>query len=230
MAVEHKIQFSEESIVIYTAFKEQIHRPKSVLYPLCGLDASPAKVFDNVTFVDSEVEPGSEGIVRKLQDAWLHAIKCDIRDYKPEEEHDLLILLNPTIPPGWATAHLARGGYILANNYHGTATVMHENPDKYSLWGVIDLVEKGVMGRGLRAAVSRNLEGLFEPVSGEEELRRLRPDYYDFLLKTFRAEAMNPPGFNLNRPFGEIWADWRERMREGMSSKRVADTYVFVKK
>jgi hypothetical protein len=55
--------------------------PNSVLYPSCGFDASPAKVFSNVTFVD-------------------------IEDYTPTQKHDLLILLNPAISSFRATKHL----------------------------------------------------------------------------------------------------------------------------
>jgi len=109
---EPKLSFSDDLITLYTAFKNQVYNPKSVLNPSCGFDASPAKVFDNVTFVD--IAKDNAGCIKKLQEAGFHAIKQDIRDYKPNEEHDLLILINPVIPTEWASRHLKSGGYVLA--------------------------------------------------------------------------------------------------------------------
>ena len=111
-----ELEYGKDSILIYTAFKDQVYSPKSVLYPSCGFDASPSRVFDNVTFVD--VENGNEGCIEALQRQGLKAIKQDIREYQPTEEHDLLILLNPSIPIEWASQHLKKGGYVLSNNYH----------------------------------------------------------------------------------------------------------------
>jgi len=152
---EPQIYFSDDLIAIYTAFCDQVYRPQSVLYPSCAFDASPARVFDNVTFVD--IENGSEGCVRKLQEAGLQAIKQDIKTYTPEDLHDLLILLNPTIPTEWASRHLKSGGYVIANNYHGNASEMYHQPDQFNLWGTIDFVEKDRRKGDNRVVVSRNL-------------------------------------------------------------------------
>ncbi|HII15337.1 MAG TPA: hypothetical protein HA362_03405 [Nanoarchaeota archaeon] len=220
---EPELCFADESIAAYAAFRGHVYNPQSVLYPSCGFDASPARVFPNVTFVDIDIG-GNEGCVRKLQEAGLHAFRQDIRDYTPQELHDLLILLNPCIRTEWASRHLKPGGYVLANDYHGNASEMHRQPEQFTLWGVID------SGRdGNRAVVSRNLEHLFEPVANEEELRTFRPDYYAFLNKIFRVMAMNTPDFNADGPFEEVWARYRGIMSEGMPSKRVAGRYIFIK-
>ena len=219
---ETKIEFADYLIATYTAFRDQVYNPQSVLYPSCGFDASPAKVFDKVTFVD--VEDGNNGCVAKLQEAGFHALKEDIRTYPPKDLHDLLILLNPAIPTEWASRHLRPGGYIIANNWHSNASEMYRQPDQFALEGVIDLAKKeGV------AIFSKNIEGLFEPVKNEDELKQLRPEYYSFLLKMFRTLALNG-NFNDKRPFEQVWTDYRKLMREGMPSKRVAGKYVFVKK
>ena len=49
-----QIYFADDLIAIYTAFRDQVFNPQSVLYPSCGFDASPAKVFKNTMFVDIE--------------------------------------------------------------------------------------------------------------------------------------------------------------------------------
>ena len=74
---EEPIYFAKDLQAMYTVFRDQIHNPASVLYPSCGFDASPTRVFNNVTFVDKE--EGNEGCVAKLQEAGFHALKMDIR-------------------------------------------------------------------------------------------------------------------------------------------------------
>lgn len=225
---EPKIYFADDLIAIYNEFKENVYNPQSVLYPSCGFDASPAKVFDDVTFVD--LEYGNKGCVRKLQQAGLHALNKDIREYKPAKEHDLLILLNPAIPSEWASRHLKSGGYILANDYHQNSSEIYRNPDDFSLWGVIDLVEREGKNQRYSANFSRNLEGLFEPVSNESELMIFRPKHHEFLKTMFSSLAINMENFNADRPFEQVWSDYRELMGEGMPSKRFADRYIFLKK
>jgi hypothetical protein len=221
--MDQKIYFANDLIAIYTAFKNQVYNPQSVLYPSCGFDASAAKVFDNVTFVDKE--SGNEGCIKKLEEAGLHALKQDIRTYAPESLHDLLIILNPAIPTEWASRHLRSGGYVLANDYHVNASEMYKQQDKFTLWGVINLAE---MEPGI-ATVSRDLEGYFDPVKDENELKHFRPWDYEFLQGFFKTLA-NMGGFNADRPFGECWAEYRQIAQEGMPSKREAHRYIFVKK
>lgn len=222
---EPQIYFANDLIAIYTAFRDEVYKPQSVLYPSSGFDASPAKVFDNVTFVD--IEKGNEGCVRKLQEAGLHAIKQDIKDYTPENLHDLLILLNPAIPTEWASRHLKVGGYVLANDYHGNASEMSRKPDQFTLWGVIDC---DIMGDN-KIVVSRNLEGLFQPVSDINEFQKLRPDEFEFTREYVLSFASQRNlKINPNASFEEKWRLYREAMHEEMPYKRVADRYIFVKK
>ena len=49
--IKPKLEFGENLISFYTAFRNQVYSPKSVLYPSCGFDASPSRVFENVVFV-----------------------------------------------------------------------------------------------------------------------------------------------------------------------------------
>lgn len=222
---EPQIYFSNDLIAIYTAFLNGVYAPSSVLYPCCDYDASPAKVFQQVTFVDI-----SSTAIKKLQEAGLHAIKQDIREYKPKKPHDLLILLNPSIPTEWASRHLKSGGRVIANDHHGNASEMYNQPGQFTLWGVIDFVERDRRKMDNRVTISRNLENLFQPVTNEEELKRFRPEYYEFLKKVFKSVAMNMPNFNADGTFEEVWAKYREIMQDGMPSKRIAERYIFVKK
>lgn len=226
---EPKIYFTDDLIAIYTAFRDQVYNPQSVLYPSSGFDASPAKVFRNVTFVDKE--EGNESCVAKLQEAGLQALKQDIRQYKPTQEHDLLILLNPSIPTEWASRHLKSGGYVIANNYHGNASEMYKSPDRFTLWGVINSLEQDKQKGVNQAVVSRDITDLFVPVENGEELKRRRPDHYEFISTSYphilRTMSIKPA-----ERFEDMYVQFQRLMGESeqLPSKRVADRYIFVKK
>lgn len=224
-----KIYFADDLISIYTAFRDQVHNPKSVLYPSCGFDASPARVFPNVTFVD--IEHGSEGCVAALKEAGLNAIKTDIREYRTSEAHDLLVLLNPAINPEWATRHLIRGGYVIANDYHNSASRLAQQPDQFLLFGTIDFIEQDRRKNDNRAVISRNIEDLFVPVENIEEFARLRPDDFNFTKEM--VESFAERGILKVHPSATLREKWEahmETMKLGMPYKRVAERYIFVKK
>lgn len=224
-----KIYYPDDLISIYTAFREQVYSPKSVLYPSCGYDASPAKAFPNVTFVDKE--EGNEGCIESLKTAGHKAFKQDIRDYTPKEQHDLLILLNPAILTERASRHLVHGGWIIANDYHSNAGEMAQNPRQYTLWGTIDFVERDRRKGDNRVVISRTLDDLFVPVKDAKEFKRLRPSDYQFehdviehWIKTGMLRVDKKSSFE------EKWRAYREQLREDMPYKRVADRYVFLKR
>ncbi len=195
---EQGLEFSDSLVNMYTAFKDQVYNPKSVLYPSCGFDASPSKVFDNVTFVD--IEDGNQGCVKKLQEAGLHAVNQDIREYKPAEKHDLLILENPSIPTEWASRHLKSGGYVLANNYHGNASWMNKHSDEFSLVGLINSVND-------EAKIERNKNGDLGAVLPLESIRESRPLHHLMFIHSLKT------GYD-----------------EGLPFKREAEIYIFTKK
>jgi len=225
---EPQIYFADDLMAIYTAFRDQIYNPQSVLYPSSGFDASPAKVFRNVTFVDKEI--GNEGCVAKLQEAGLTALKQDIRQYSPTQEHDLLILLNPSIPTDWASRHLKSGGYVIANDYHGNASGMYRNPNQFTLWGVINFIERDRRKGDNRVVVSRDISDLFVPVKNGEELRRLRPRSYEFIARNF-PDILKSMGQEPVQNFEEMYVQFKRMLKESeeLPAKRVAERYIFVK-
>ena len=228
-AKNSQIYFADYLISIYTSFRDNVYTPKSVLYPSCGFDASPARVFDNVTFVD--IESGNEGCVGKLQESGLHALKQDIKTYVPKDTHDLLILLNPEIPTEWASRHLSSEGYVLANDYHGNATEMYQQPEHFFLWGVIDFVEKDRRKKDNTTTISRNLEDLFQPVKDAEELQRLRPNHFKYVQSAVNMFVKQKiVEVDENDSFEHKWAAFRKETGTGMPYRRNAERYIFVKK
>lgn len=127
-----KLYSSEWRVNAFKLFTEKFGNPHAVLYPSCDTDTSPAKAFTNVTFVDVEEKP-----IAALQKEGFSAIATDIRTLQKGQEFDLLILLNPGTPPEWATQYLMTGGYVIANDYHKTASDLFKNKEEFALVGVI---------------------------------------------------------------------------------------------
>ena len=215
---------SAESIMVYLAFKEQIHVPKSVLYPGCWNDKSPSEVFSNVTYVDLD-----ETVVQLFKKHGLKAHAVNIEQYSPTEEHDLLILQNFKYPNEIIKRHLKAGGYIISDQHGGARSIFEDG--SFRLVAAIDLVENNETEERKKAVVSTNIEGLFEPVKDGEELRRLRPEVYQSIAKAY-PHMLRQRGEEPGRTFEETY--WKfQRMIHGskkLPSKRDADKYIFVKK
>jgi hypothetical protein len=47
------LESNDEIVATCTAFRDEIHSAISVLYPCCGYDVGPARVFSRVTFLVS---------------------------------------------------------------------------------------------------------------------------------------------------------------------------------
>jgi hypothetical protein len=216
-----KLETTKRLITLYTKFRDTIYYPKSVLYTSSGYDASPAHVFPNVTFVDAE--DGNAGCIDALKQAGLKAVKSDVRKYRPTENHDLLLLQNPVVPASYATPHLSKRGYVLANNYHGTARELAQEREAFEFVAGLDVKDDKV-------TVVRDLSGYFEPVADLEEFRRLRPDDYEFETRT--AENFAVQGIincKPDAPLDEKFQVYREEMGFKMPSRKVADYYLFIK-
>lgn len=202
----------------YNLFRTQVHNPQSVLYPCCATDATPSSAFDNVTYVDLDKES-----ITTLQQAKLNAHHQDIRTYHPTEPHNLLILLNPGIPSEWATQHLQKDGYIIANNWHDTATVLNHYPKLFQLYGTLN--------HKPTPTLSTDLTNLFHPIKNEQEFQQYRPKDYEFLKETithFIQQGILPT--NKNDQFMTQLQAFCQAMGKEIPSCRVADLYIFKKK
>jgi len=125
----------EDGLREYGEFQRRVIIPKNVFYPCGDMDITPVRAFPNsrVVLLDK-----NEHAVNALKRSGIGAICQDIRDYRPSDKHDLLILLNPQIHSDLASKHIVNGGYILANNYHASARQLLENPENYDLTGAFE--------------------------------------------------------------------------------------------
>ncbi|MEA3430864.1 MAG: hypothetical protein U9R08_06320 [Nanoarchaeota archaeon] len=119
-------RFSKNLIDQYQWFNANIYSPKSVFYPCCNIDGSPANVFDNVIF--SDIDDKAMSLMRKNG---LVALTQDVELY--DGKHDLVILLNSTGLAHSVGRFLQPGGYILANDWHGDASYFNSIPRYQSL-------------------------------------------------------------------------------------------------
>jgi hypothetical protein len=138
-----KPTFSDSLIAEYELFRDNIYSPKRVLYPSCDLDPSVIRAFPDaqVDLVDI-----NQHVVEVLRRNGIEAIHSDIKDYKPRELYDLLILLNPGYESNLATPFVASNGYIMANNWHGNATQLVENSNFRSIGTIQQIPTKKVDG------------------------------------------------------------------------------------
>lgn len=226
-----EVEYHDSLITVYQAFKEQVYDAQHVLHPSCAFDASPAKVFEDVTFVDLEKVKPCEGAMALFRKHGLKAFKMDIQDYHPKELHDLLILLNPAISTSRAIHAVKQGGFIITNDYHGNASEMHENPEMYELIETIKYTQTNRMKRDNKVAFSRDITDLFVPCDDFDEMARRRPSDYDF-IKTSYPHLLKISGQDPGNTIEETYQRYTQMMNESdtLPSKRTADFYLFTKK
>lgn len=219
----------DSMVAVYTAFRDAVSDPASVLYPCCGWDASPSAVFRRVTYVDRE--DWGRGSMESFRQAGLDARKLDIKDYQPAEAHDMLILMKPRIPTEWASRHIVPGAYILSDDHNENAKEMRDDPLRYRMIGGISFLNRDPYALDFRVFVTLDTTDLLVPVKDEQELKEHRPDHHRFITTTY-PPVMQMVGHEVPAKFEDMYLKFVRHMgwREELPARRVADYYIFVKK
>lgn len=220
---EPELSYDPHMIDIFKVFKK-FYDPSSVLYPCCGNDASPAKVFDDVTFVDNGKFIDA---ISLYTESGLKAYKEDILDYRADKEHDLLIILNPSLrfkETEYLTKHIISKGYIISNDWHENARWMFNNPDKYSLEGCIE-TKNGI-------SVSTSTKDLFKEIKDAKELKEDHPKRYAVLKNSFDNLKKNCKGssFNHTDSFDSSFKKFKRMADHSSYYKRIPELYIFSKR
>lgn len=138
---EVKAEVHPDLLAKYQLFDREVHPAKGVVYHPCGAnDCSPSMAFPDSKVVYVELD---EQAVKALQKEGFEAHYASALEYDPGDVN-ILIMLNPQIPPTVPATHVTEGGHVICNNYHATATAMRDNPD-FQLRGLIRVAK----GRGL---------------------------------------------------------------------------------
>lgn len=126
----------------YKLFQEKFN-PKSdvVYYPCSGSDSSPSLGFPSSRVI--YVDMFSDEEVKRQREAGFECHGASALEFNPGDV-DILIMQNPTISPDVPSSYVVKDGFILCNNYHSTATLLHQNP-QYKFEGVIRKGQEGLI-------------------------------------------------------------------------------------
>lgn len=181
----HKeIQIKKHTAQMFQQFLTKIHRPRNVLYPSCGLDGTPAFIFENITYVD--LEKGFEGCIEIFKKIGIKAFKEDIERFNPNRLFDLIILENPVFKSKEVDRLLVKGGYIITNDEHKNAFQLFSN-NRYEFVG-------GYYFAGYRCGYSERKDGVFEKITDVELFKKSDPTRFASLktaYKIFKEESRN---------------------------------------
>ncbi|MFH1670032.1 MAG: hypothetical protein ABIA92_00405 [Patescibacteria group bacterium] len=158
-------------------------KPGRIFYPCCEGDVTPSKAFPDsmVTYVDMTREIIEKLIAKNYDAHWgkvpsgreeiqSESDSSDAPNFIPDEEYDLLILLNPQIGVSGVVEWVRNGGYVLCNNYHNTAEEMNERGEFTSIAVMPDSDSIEVDTSELR--------DYFKLVASDEEYQRRDPESY----------------------------------------------------
>lgn len=146
----------------YEAFRDHMQPKADVIYHPCSAnDVSPSEVFPSSHVIYADLD---ENAMNALARAGYDARVTDVLTFDPGDV-DILFLLNPAISPEVPSSYVIDGGFVVANDYHGTANWLHSR-DEFEIKAII---KKGV---GEVIFDDTNPEGYWQQVDSEEEFQQ----------------------------------------------------------
>lgn len=152
----------------YSLFRENFHPKADVMYYPCGAnDISPSSVFPGSRIMYCDIDEQS---MKALKKSGFETHTASALEFNPGNV-DILIMLNPVIPPDVPSSYVVQDGYALCNDYHGTASSLWRN-NEFQLRAVIRTLseEKHVLDM-------ENLEDYFKEIDTEEEFQNAPLDW-----------------------------------------------------
>ena len=191
---------------------------KTLLYPCCGQDTSPAGLFQP-TFLDSDQEA-----IKQLLIKGLHAVCTRIENYYPEKKFEIIFLYDYVAGPDDALRHLEEQGIVILNDYHGDASRLSNNP-RYKLIGAADYIDEKSIYFG-----PSDLEGYFSPYDTWNEFKQDNPDEYVEII-TIAKTMLTLFGQDMPDSDDEILDKYNEFGIDPfyLPFKRSAELYIFQK-
>lgn len=117
----------------YMLFKNALHPDAHVVYHPCGAnDVSTSSAFPEARVIYVDIDDKSMDALRKKG---FEAHTVSALEFDPGEV-DVLIMLNPVISPDIPASHVKENGFVVSNDYHGTATGLREKKE-YALRAII---------------------------------------------------------------------------------------------
>lgn len=146
----------------YSLFREKLNPKADVIYHPCGAnDVSPSVAFPDSKVVYVDIDEKS---VEALKKGGFEAHAASALEFDPGDV-DILIMLNPQISPDVPSSHVVENGFVLSNDYHGTASSLHRD-NQYQLCALIRMSQCQEL-----MFDTENLEDYWKEIDTEEEFR-----------------------------------------------------------
>lgn len=190
----------------YSLFRERFKPKDDVVYHPCGAnDVSPSVAFPNSRVIYVDIDDKS---VEALKKGGFEAHTASALEFDPGNV-DILIMLNPTIPPDAPSSHVGENGFVLSNDYHGTASSLHRN-EQYQLRAMV----RTSKGRELMLD-TENLEDYWREIDTEEEFQNAPFDWgaAHYTMAVPVVEAVTGKKENILAEYKKIIATAREEQR-----------------
>lgn len=191
--------------------------PSIVYYPCSNVDITPSAAFprSTVIYVDQE-----EGVINSLKTSVKDTlaskphefIKADATSHKLEKLADLTILMNPVIAPYKPAEQTAVGGYVIANDWHSSATNLKAHP-------AFELAAVVVTGKGnVKYEVSKdNLQNYLKEVETDEELKKMSPETFKHYLNV--VQKVTGKTENIVAEYKKLYEAVKQKYFEEMKKK-----------
>ncbi len=160
-----KVESNPGLVAKYTLFREKLN-PKSgtIYYPCCANDISPSLAFPSSRVIYADT---NEVAINPLKQAGFEGYATSALEFHPGAV-DILIMINPMISPDFPSSHVVEEGYVLCNDYHGTASSLYRN-EKYQLTAIVRGTKEGTL-----IFDTENPEDYWKEIETEEEFKNSR--------------------------------------------------------
>lgn len=196
----------------YSLFRENFHPKADVVFHPCGADdVSPSSVFPGSRIIYCDIDEKS---MEALKKSGFEAHTASALEFNPGNV-DILIMINPAIPPDVPSSHVIQDGYVLCNNYHGTTSPLRQNKE-FQLRAVIRTPSEGE-----HILDMENLEDYWKEIDTEEEFRSAPFDWgaIDYDTAASVVEAVTGKKENVLAEYKKIIALAKEQ--QGSSDQDV---------
>jgi len=194
-------------IAKYSLFREKFQPKADTVYHPCGAtDVSPSVAFpaSRVIYVDID-----EKTVEALKEGGFEAYTASALEFDPGDV-DILIMLNPQISPDIPSSHVVENGFVLSNDYHGTASSLHHNK-QYQLRAMVRVSRGGEL-----MLDTENLEDYWREIDTEEEFQNAPFDWgaANYQMAVPVVEAVTGKRENVLAEYKKIINIAREEQRQ----------------
>lgn len=217
---QEKIQSIEvksypQLVAKYSLFKEKLKPKADIVYHPCNAnDVSPSFAFPDSRVIYVDI---NQKYVEALKNGGFEAHAASALEFEPGDV-DILIMLNPQISPEVPSSHVVENGFVLCNDYHGTASFLHNN-EQYQLRSIIKLSRNGEL-----ILETENLDECWTDVDSDEEFKNAPFSWgkADYKTATIIVEAVTGRKENILAEYKKIIAQAREEERQ-KNAKRLQE-------